>query len=396
MCRLVAERDQAKLQRQQFKNGMAAAKEQMTELLGQHEARVAKNMKKMGVQIETWQNRLDAAEASLCVTQAALNTATAEQAKSLAQLAEEHTSELELVEASARASAAAAARFAQLRAEQQTESHAHAEAALRNQMAEQLQAHEQQCTNVAEATGAVIETMEAQLAHAVAAEGELEHSVEARLAEVEAERDTAMLFAEDVERARDEAVAALEQAHQDAFESMIDNSLISMEEESDLREELASQRAAISKGDTLIRNLAKQVEVLLHTLERQQAAPTTGEPDTAERKEEEYHATELDNPVARIETMDAADSVQQVHVSKLAEYLDSESTTGVFAEHTTVEHTTGTVDVGVAADKHQAHTKPKLSAESSTSDARISVGKARLRRCNAKFQALLERVQECA
>ena len=92
---------------------------QMTELLQQHEARVVKNMVKMGVQIDSWHGRLS--------------------------------------------------------------------------------------------------TMEAQLAHAVAAEGELENSLAARLAVVQTERDTALQHAESVEHARDEAVLALEQSNQDTL-----------------------------------------------------------------------------------------------------------------------------------------------------------------------------------
>ena len=284
--RLVSEGSHAQLQRQQFKDGMAAAQQQMTELLQQHEARVVKNMRKMGMQIDSWQSRLDAAEASLCVIQTSVTTESDEHAKSLAQLAEEYTSELGLVEASA----AAAARFAQVRAEEQRESHASAEAALRVEMDVQLHAQEQHCARyravVADATERAMSTLEAQLKHAVAAEGELEHSVAARLAGVQAERDKALLFAEDVEQGRAEAALALTQAHQGALEAMrtaLDtrlsteggSSTLSTEEEAELREELLRQRAAISHGDSLVRSLAEQVEVLLLTLERQQAAASS-------------------------------------------------------------------------------------------------------------------------
>ena len=275
---LVAERNQSQLQRQKFQHGMSAAHQQMHELLHQHEARVVKNMNKMGAQIAGWQSRLDAAEASLCVTQVA--HAASEHADSCP--ASEHRAELEFVEASAQASADEAARLAHIHATEQAESNASMEAALRSEMGEQLQAHEQQCIAVAEATEEVLSTMEAQLSHAIGAEQA--RVVATQLAEVQAERDTAMLLADDVEQSNDEAMAALEQAQRDAFEvmrmgvgtgpslSMGDRSALSIQEECELREELALQRAAIARGDDLMRKLGEQVEVLMLALESQQTA----------------------------------------------------------------------------------------------------------------------------
>lgn len=420
---LVAERNQSQLQRQQFKHGMSAAHQQMRKLLHQHETRVVKNMKKMESQIDGWQSRLDAAEASLCVTQAALTSAASEHAKTLAQLAEEHSSELELVEAqaSAQASAAKAATLAQLHAVEQAESNASMEAALRNKMDEQLQAHEQQCAVVAEATEEVLSTMEAQLAHAIATEGELEYSVAARLAEVQAERDTAVLFAEDVEQSRDEAMAALEQAHQEALEvtrmgvdtgaslCMGDQSALSAEEECELREELASQRAAISKGNGLLRKLGEQVEVLLLTLENQQKAATISSTFGPELDACMSSAWASENPSAGME--DATDQDQAEHFAKHPATLIETTSTGEAVDEVgkhLVFETLGTTvaavttDIGLVAaplPQSQHHLsqrtppKPEPPLEPSMVDAKLAQGKASLRRCNAKFQALLERKQ---
>ena len=400
---LVSEGNQAQLQRQQFKDGMLAAQQQMTELLQQHEARVVKNMKKMGMKIDSWQSRLDAAEASLCVIQASLTTESAEHAKSLAQLAEEYTSELELVEASA----AAAAMCAQVRADEQRESHASTERFLRVEMEAQLHAQEEHCARyravVADATERAMSTLEAQLQHAVAAEGELEYSVVARLAEIQAERDQALLFAEDVEqKARDEAAHALEQAHQDALEAMrtaldtrlstAGNSMLSMEEESELREELASQRAAILHGDSLLRNLAEQVEVLLLTLESQQAAATVKstatiglEPDactsSAEAKEDVSVVSVAALPAKALGTVSAEDRGARVQVASTSEAAE-------MGEHRGVE-VIGTTDVALVRLQQSLH-EPQSSVEPGAYDARLAAGKASLRRCNVKFQRLLD------
>lgn len=454
--RLVSEGNHAQLQRQQFKDGMAAALQQMTELLQQHEARVVKNMRKMGMQIDSWQSRLDAAEASLCVIQTSVTTESDEHAKSLAQLAEEYTSELGLVEASA----AAAARFAQLRAEEQRESHASAEAALRVEMDAQLHAQEQHCARyravVADATERAMSTLEAQLKHAVAAEGELEHSVAARLAGVQAERDKALLFAEDVEQGRAEAALALTQAHQGALEAMrtaLDtrlsteggSSTLSTEEEAELREELLRQRAAISHGDSLVRSLAEQVEVLLLTLERQQAAASSN-------LNSRFEGQQAAATVASTATIslgpdgcasaEATEDVSDVSVAavpqkalgaELVEHLGtrveatgtSEATapwSSSSAPHDTIleEHRGSRTEVGehrdveaigatgvAAAGKgavaaplpqpprhfQQAVHVPQPSVEPTSSspyDAKLAAGNASLRRCNAKFQRLLE------
>eukprot|EP01043_Picozoa_sp_COSAG02_P049882 COSAG02_NODE_5058_length_4682_cov_3.184377_1_plen_609_part_00 len=412
-AQLLAERTQSQLLRQQFKHGLSAAHQQMRDLLHQHEARVVKNMNKMGAQIDGWQGRLDAAEASLCITQAALTTAASEHAKTLAQLAEERSS-AELVQPTAQASAAEAVRLAQLRAAEQEESRASMEVALRNEMDEQLQAHEQQCAVVAEATEEVLITMEAQLAHAIATEGELAHSVAARLAEVQAERDTAVLFAEGVEQARDEAMTALEKAHQDAFEAArkgsdtetcVSNggqSALSMEE-CELREELASQHAAILKGDNLLRTLAEQVEVLLLTLERQQVAATIS-PTTAVGPELDACMPSGERPwVSEKMSSTTSASLEDVgeqnltgakvaeHPVMLSEITNAVETVAEIGEHLAVQ----TLDATGAAEPQSPHhlnqrTSRKLSPPL---DPKIVAGKACLRRCNAKFQALLERKQ---
>ena len=299
-------------------------------------------------------------------------------------------------------------------------------------------------------------TLEAQLKHAVAAEGELEHSVSARLAGVQAERDKALLFAEDVEQGRAEAALALTQAHQGALEAMrtaLDtrlsteggSSTLSTEEEAELREELLRQRAAISHGDSLVRSLAEQVEVLLLTLERQQAAASSN-------LNSRFEGQQAAATVASTATIslgpdgcasaEATEDVSDVSVAavpqkalgaELVEHLGtrveatgtSEATapwSSSSAPHDTIleEHRGSRTEVGehrdveaigatgvAAAGKgavaaplpqpprhfQQAVHVPQPSVEPTSSspyDAKLAAGNASLRRCNAKFQRLLE------
>jgi hypothetical protein len=383
-AQLSSERQQARSQRQQFKDGMAAAQKQMADLLQQHEARVSRNMNKMDAQVHSWQGRLTAAEAALCVvqaastaTEAAAEAARAEHAKSLAQLAAEHASELELAEIAAQASVAASARFAEVHAEKKVacaqEQHERALASLRGEIAEQRQTHELQCAVVGEATAEVVRALEAQHAHALAGQREMEESAAVRLAEVEAERGDAMRAAEQAEQAHAEAILALDAAaaaaqtaaaaaRNDDDDSGVEGGCASPhkeEETESLRAELVAQRTAMAEGDVLLRSLAGQVEVLLQALSQQKQVQLESEEVAAVVAPELEVEPELEpEPEPEPEQQSQHEQEQELQPEPEPER--------------TLERQRG---------RDEASLSP------------LDAGRERLRRCNAKFRALLEHKQ---